>query len=164
VNGLRITLNAAELADTIDGLAALMRAPEPVMGVIGEALISSTQERQRRAVAPDGSAWPALNPAYAASKAGSEMLRESGQLMSLSRRASGRTVVVGTNAPYAATHQFGATIKPKKGKRLKFRLGRISVFARSVTIPARPFLGVSQEDREEIVEIFRDHIRRATGR
>jgi phage gpG-like protein len=73
-------------------------------------------------------------------------------------------VVVGTNAPYAGVHQRGATIRAKPGKRLAFRIGRATIFARSVTIPARPFLGVSQEDREEIVEIFRDHIRRATAR
>lgn len=164
MNGVRITLNAAELADTIEGLAALMRQPEPAMEEVGEALTFSTQERQRAGRAPDGSAWPRLNPAYAAAKSGREMLRESGRLMSLTRRVRGNTVVVGTNAPWALTHQMGATIRPKKGKRLAFRLGQLSVFARSVTIPARPFLGVSEEDRAEIAEIFRDHIRRARAR
>jgi phage virion morphogenesis protein len=164
MTGLRITINAAELADTIEGMAAIMRRPQPVMEKVGEALTFSTLERQRAGRAPDGGAWPKLNPSYAAAKSGTEMLRESGRLMSLSRRVRGNTVVVGTNAPWANVHQRGATIRPKKGKRLAFSLGRISVFARSVTIPARPFLGVSAEDRDEIRAILRDHIQRATGR
>ncbi|MFN8992485.1 MAG: phage virion morphogenesis protein, partial [Pseudomonadota bacterium] len=35
------------------------------------------------------------------------------------------------------------------------------VFARSVSIPARPWLGVSDADRAEIMAIFQDHARRA---
>jgi phage virion morphogenesis protein len=165
MTGLRITINAAELADAIDGLAAIMRRPEPVMNVIGEAMEFSTIERQRRGVAPDGTAWPSLSPGYAAAKRGAETLRETGRLMgSLSRRVRGNQVVVGTNVIYAAIHQFGGTIRPKKGKRLAFRLGKLSVFARSVSIPARPFLGISADDRAEIVEIFRDFAARATRR
>ena len=58
-----------------------------------------------------------------------------------------RTVEIGSNLPYAAVHQFGATIKPRAAKVLMFR-GHV---AKSVTIPARPYLGLSDEDRSEIV-------------
>lgn len=162
MSGVRITINTAELQEAIAGLAAVMRAPERVMGTIGEALITSTQERQRRGIAPDGSAWPALNPGYAAEKAGSQMLRESGRLMgSLSHRASGNTVVVGTNVIYAGIHQFGGTILPKSKRALSFIIGDRRVIARKVTVPARPFLGISAEDREEIRDIFILAARRA---
>jgi len=131
MTGVRITINTAEFRDAIQGLGALMRRPQAAMAEIGEALILS-------------------------------MLRETGRLLgSLSRRADGNRVVVGTNVIYAAIHQFGGTIRPKSGGRLAFRLGRTRVFARSVSIPARPWLGVSDADRAEIMAIFQDHARRA---
>jgi phage gpG-like protein len=40
----------------------------------------------------------------------------------------------------AATHQYGARIRAKNVKALRFRIGQRVVFAKSVTIPARPFL------------------------
>ncbi len=162
MTGVRITLNTAEFADAIQGLSAIMRRPAGVMGEIGEAMILSTQERAAAEQSPDGTAWPKLNPGYAAAKRGGSMLRETGRLLSsLSRKVDGNRVVVGTNVIYAAIHQFGGTIRPKAAGRLAFRLGRTRVFARSVRIPARPFLGVSDADRAEIMAIFQDHARRA---
>ncbi|MCA3421001.1 MAG: phage virion morphogenesis protein [Roseomonas sp.] len=162
MTGVRITINTAEFRDAIQGLGALMRRPQAAMAEIGEALILSTQERAAAEQSPDGVAWPKLNPGYAAAKRGGSMLRETGRLLgSLTRRADGHRVVVGTNVIYAAIHQFGGTVRPKSGGRLAFRLGRTRVFARSVSIPARPWLGVSDADRAEIMAIFQDHARRA---
>lgn len=56
------------------------------------------------------------------------------------------SVEVGTNVVYAAIHQLGG----KAGRKDK-----------RVTIPARPILGVSREDRTELLAIFGDHARRA---
>lgn len=55
---------------------------------------------------------------------------------------------IGTNFVGAKVHQYGANIKPKNGQFLRFngynargrRDGKNVVFARSVTIPARPYL------------------------
>ena len=55
-------------------------------------------------------------------------------------------VVIGSNKIYAAVHQFGATITPKSGQYLTFWMGGRLVKARSVTIPARPYLGISDDD------------------
>lgn len=162
MTGVRITINTAEFANAVQGLGALMRRPQAAMAEIGEALILSTQERAAAEQSPDGVAWPKLNPGYAAAKRGGSMLRESGRLLgSLTRRVQGNQVLIGTNVIYAAIHQFGGTIRPKGAKRLAFRLGRTRVFARSVSIPARPWLGVSDADRAEIIAIFTDHARRA---
>ena len=62
---------------------------------------------------------------------------------------------VGTNVKHAATHQFGdkgRTIRAKRAKNLRFQVGGqwISKKKVKVNIPARPFLGLSDEDMQEI--------------
>ena len=67
--------------------------------------------------------------------------------------------MVGSNLPYARIHQLGGTIRPKKGKFLKFRgLDGEDVFVKEVTIPARPYLGISDDDREEIMDTMTDFL------
>jgi phage virion morphogenesis protein len=130
------------------------------MKALGPLLVSSTRDRITQERAPDGGAWPRLNPAYAAGKRGPGILREramrGGLFGSLTSQVEGRTLRVGTNKIYGAIHQFGGTIRPRSAPRLAFRLGQRLVFASSVTIPARPFLGISDEDRATILEVFED--------
>jgi phage virion morphogenesis protein len=116
-----------------------------VLGDIGEALKISTEERAKRQVAPDGTPWVELSPKYARRKEkkrpGLPILRRDGHLLGdmLSWQPEGNDeVVVGTNAIYGATHQFGRA-----------------------KIPSRPFLGLSDEDRSEIVTILAEHLTRA---
>lgn len=53
----------------------------------------------------------------------------------------GRAVAtVGTNVIYARTHEYGATITPKKAKALRFRIGEKWVTTKKVVIPERSFL------------------------
>lgn len=51
-------------------------------------------------------------------------------------------VEIGTNRVGARVHQFGATIVPVHAKMLRFfaKGSTIPIFAKSVTIPARPFM------------------------
>ena len=53
---------------------------------------------------------------------------------------------VGSNLKYAAIHQFGGVIKAKNAKCLHFLLNGQDVFAKSVKIPANPYLGISEAD------------------
>lgn len=65
----------------------------------------------------------------------------------------------GQQPAYARIHQLGGTVRPQKGKFLKFRgLDGEDVFAKEVTIPARPYLGISDDDREEIVATMTDFL------
>lgn len=130
---------------------------------IGMALIRGTQRRFTQQVSPEGQAWKQLLPAYAAIKRGPGILRASGMLMrSITAETSPSEVKMSAHRIYARVHQFGAVIKPKSpGGRLAFRLGGGSgkkgkgglVFAKSVTIPARPFLGISAEDEQSIADV-----------
>ncbi|QHL90697.1 phage virion morphogenesis protein [Sphingomonas changnyeongensis] len=65
----------------------------------------------------------------------------------------------GGPAVYAAVHQFGATITPRTAKALSFA-GR--VVARAV-IPARPFLGFSDENRAFALDVITDHLAEVFG-
>jgi phage gpG-like protein len=71
-------------------------------------------------------------------------LIQSGMLRASIRIAniSGTSVTVGSDRIYAAVQQLGATITPKSKRTLAFKIGGVSVFARKVTIPPRPFLPV----------------------
>lgn len=81
---------------------------------------------------------------------GGQTLSDTGRLRrSFTYSAEPRGFIVGTNVQYAAIHQYGGIIRPKRAKYLKFRLaggrGRRSGRGRwvqtdRVDIPARPFI------------------------
>lgn len=62
--------------------------------------------------------------------------------------------------PYAHVHQDGATIVPKNDAHLVFKLGGKTVFADKVTIPPRPLVGLSSENREELEDMVTDFLQR----
>lgn len=60
---------------------------------------------------------------------------------SIGVRREGKTIQVGVfGVIYAKIHEFGGVITPKTKKRLAFQIDGKWVFARKVTIPARPYL------------------------
>jgi phage gpG-like protein len=69
-------------------------------------------------------------------------LVDKGKLMRAAQSAAPTSagVMVQIDLVQAATHQFGARIRAKRAKALRFRAGRRTIFAKEVTIPARPFL------------------------
>lgn len=138
-------------------LAGAMDNTTPVMSAIGTGLVASTHRRFVTQTSPDGAAWAGLHPAYRAIKRNSRILTESGRLRgSVNEQAGNDYVRVGTNVIYGAIHQFGGTIVPKNASHLVFRLATGVVMANSVTLPARPYLGISDDDEEMIAEtVFR---------
>lgn len=129
-----------------------------VMNAVAEGLRTSTQERFRTETAPDGSRW---KPSVRAVEKNRTTLTESAELKThIYAKADASGAAIGTNIEYAATHQFGAerTIRARNGKYLKFMIGDRWVYTPSVriSIPARPFLGISRTDEEEIRELIED--------
>lgn len=140
--------------------------------------------------APDGTGWAPLSPLTLALSQGqarqkirrgkqktarvrrtgsSRILTDTGLLMrsvttggaGAVRRQTGSAIEVGTRVPYAAVHQFGIRIPvtPKMRGYLSAMLGRWFT-APQVTIPARPFLGMSARGRKELMQAARWHMER----
>ncbi|NHM25458.1 phage virion morphogenesis protein [Desulfofundulus sp. TPOSR] len=123
---------------------------------IGEHLVSSTQERFKTETAPDGTKWP---QSIRAREEGGQTLSDTRRLRnSISYAARPDRVEVGTNDKRAPVHQFGATIRPSRAKALKFQVGGRWAVKKLVRIPARPFLGLSDDDQVAISEIIRERL------
>jgi phage virion morphogenesis protein len=109
----------------------------PVFQVIGRKVTAKINIGFRSGRGPTGSVWAPLR------FRNGQPLRDTGRLnRSITANATQQYVDIGTNVQYGPVHQFGATIKPKKAKRLVFanKARGGLVFAKQVTIPARPFL------------------------
>lgn len=165
---IEITVDDATVQGALAHAQAAL-APQglvPLLEDIGEYLVRSTRERAEREVSPDGVPWDALTPRYAARKAkkypGAKILHRDFHLLGdqLAAQVDDDTLRVGTNAVYGAIHQFGGTIHHGSYQRIR---DRRHFDARDVAIPARPWLGVSAEDADEIHAITLDYLRRAVG-
>ena len=155
--GVRIEIDRAALAAVdalVTGLAAF-DAGELVAEIVQ---LGENQTRKRiesGGPGPDGEAWPPNHT-------GTPILLRTGQHLrdSIASSSSGDGGEWGAAWEFAHVHQFGATITPKDAPRLAFMLGDRMVFAKSVTIPPRPFVGVSADDATEIRELVTDFIGR----
>lgn len=138
--------------------AALMRASAvfedltPLFKNIGEILVESTKARFPKGIAPDGSAWAPKSATtlakYGARKSNRVDIRPlfgpSGTLWSQIFHVAGPDgVEIGSARSYAAVMQFGAA----KGAFGTTRNGSPIPWG---DIPARPYLGLSEEDRVNI--------------
>jgi len=136
----------------------------PVLKAIGDRIVEQTKRRfEAGGPAPDGTPWKepkTPNPKRIRTLTVSGHLRDSIRAQMMGRNA----VMVGTNKEYAAIHQLGGRtsahdIVPIRKKALKTPYG---LFRRvrhpGSVIPARPFLGVSAVNSEEIMGIINDYI------
>lgn len=143
-----------QLSTTIDdaiskrlaALAARLSNLEPVLDEIGASNVTETQHRFEQEADPDGKPWQPLAALTLAKRkaARPRILRDKAHLFdSITHVVSGgKSVAVGSNRKYARIQQLGGMA------------GR----GRKVQIPARPYLGISEEGRKEILQIVREHI------
>lgn len=132
-----------------------MMADVDVKGInrtIAEGIRTSTMQRFRVEKDPEGRKW---EPSIRARQTGGKTLTQTGRMKtSIRSTASAEGWAVGTNDIKAATHQFGdeRTIRPRRGPVLRFQVdGKwVSAHQVHVRIPARPFLGISEEDDKMI--------------
>lgn len=166
---LTVEFRDAQITGAFARLRFALGRPEELTQPIGMRLRDNAQDRFAGERAPDGTPWAPLNPLYAEVKRGPGILRgpdwsRSGLNNSLTYQAAGWEVAIGSNKVYAAIHQFGGTIRPVRAKVLVMRTagGRVWGTAKSVTIPARPYLGLSAEDARDVLDIVEDWTLRAT--
>lgn len=150
-----------EAAAAFRQLAARGANLKPLMQEIGDALAETTKQRFQTSTAPDGTTWaPNAEATYDGylsafkgsfgksgkiTKAGANramskkpLIGESGRLSrEILYRAYNDSVEVGSALPYAAIHNFGG--QAGRGKK--------------VTIPARPYLGLSADDQVMIRDL-----------
>ncbi|ARO88172.2 phage virion morphogenesis protein [Nitrosospira lacus] len=162
------------------GLDELIRRGGDLSGplaMIGEKIADSTMDRFGTSRGPDGQAWAPNShlvirqllerkPGAFSRRTGG--LTEKGKsfvagkkpLVGETRSLSttiryqllGRdAVVIGSSMIYAGTHQFGA----RKGAFGKTRRGAHIPWG---NIPARPFLGISEQDRGTIIDVINDYL------
>jgi phage gpG-like protein len=126
----------------------------PLMASIGEILVQSWRDRLSSETEVSGSSfvkrltWPKVGD--------------------LSYSADDRGVTVRDSAPYAALANFGGKtrpriIRPRLTRALKFSIGGITVFAKSIKhpgslVPARNYAGVSAQDETRILEDAEDYL------
>jgi phage virion morphogenesis protein len=132
------------VSEAFNNLLRLTATLQPVMGEIGGALEGSTQQRFEDEEDPEGKPWPDLAESTRARRGDdARKLRDRGHLVqSITHTASRFETAVGSNKVQARIHQLGG----EAGRGLQ------------VEIPARPYLGVSSDDRAAIGGILERHI------
>jgi phage virion morphogenesis protein len=163
MDGVRIEVTLQDfplMMAAFAGLAAASSDMTPLMEEIAFYGENSTKYRISVSnMGPDGVPW---QPSLRVRRGGGHTLYESHRLNdSISSEATANQAMWGTNVIYARVHQEGATIHAKEGGKLRFELPGLGLMFRDeVTIPARPFLGFSSEDQEEIASIAGDYFAR----
>jgi phage virion morphogenesis protein len=164
---LTITIDDAAVQAAFKRLRDFGQDASPMFAEIAEHLLESTQRRFATSTAPSGIPWAPLRDG-----SGRRPLLKSGTLRDQIVPAHGKDYaeIVATSA-YARWHQEGTkpfVILPKKGKALSFgprmslisgpSKGRVvgSITVRKVNhpgLPARPFIGLSDQDYVDIRKI-----------
>jgi len=149
VANFRIEIDDSQVRAKLQELRAKTGDLKPALKNIGEYLRLRTEENFQNEQEPDGTAWTVLKPKTLKRKARkkssiNKILQDTGDLRSsIAYQVDDVSVSIGTNIrvkngfSLGAIHQFGA---PKRN------------------IPARPFLGLSSDDVDEVINIIGDHL------
>lgn len=155
--GLRFTFNDGPLSSAIAALRDRGEDLGAPLREIGEDMVTVAQRSFELHASPQGVIW---KPSWRAINEGGTTLVKSGRLRDFITYlvdAAAAAVEVGSNTFYARIHQLGGTIRAK-GKALRFRLGKDTIFVKSVTLPPRPFIGASPTDVDRWADIARDYV------
>lgn len=157
MTGVNIEFNIQDALDALITIESNLDDTQGLFNHIGEVLLDIHESRFNAQESPDGIPWQSLSPWYRESKPKQKdkILTLDGTLRStLHWKIEGNTLLFGTNLIYGAIHQFGGTIKPVRGNALN--VGGRPV--KQVVIPARPWLGVSAQDKLLLVDVVREHL------
>lgn len=162
----RVEFQNDEIEAALARISAALTDTSPVMNEIGEQLVVTTEDRFLEGVSPEGAAWAPKSETTIANyrRQGKKVdLRplwsdgEGGHLAHSFHHAYGQGwVEVGTNAIQSAVMQFGAA----KSAFGAMKNGRPIPWG---DIPARPFLGISDLDQENIIATVEEWLESIAG-
>lgn len=156
---ITIEINDAQVSAALAKISAHLDDLSPLMNEIGLFMVESTKQRFDNTETPQGTAWAPRSPTtikhYQRTKQKfGPVLHKTGDLrQSIFHAYDATSVSVGTNLIYAAVQQFGAAQgafgaaigRDKKGRDHFHHIPWGN-------IPARPFLGLSDGDRGNLVD------------
>lgn len=134
---VKFALSDAGARAKLKALVAAQADMTPVFATVGSVIANRIRLCFKLGVDPWANPWAKLKIRQG------QPLRDTGRLQrSIVANPDKTGVRIGTNVAHARTHQYGATIEPKTpGGRLAFPgPGGRMIFAKKVTIPARPFM------------------------
>ncbi len=138
---LTLEVDARQVIEVLNGMVARATNPQPAFEDIGTYLVMSTKQRFATKESPDGSPW-ASNSWVTRKRKGRDdpLIGESGRLGNeIFYQATPDGIEWGSPMEYAAMQQFGGT--------------RSAFPHLWGNIPARPILGLSDEDEVAILDI-----------
>lgn len=156
---IRIIFNGTPIVEALRSAQERLADMTPVHQDIGEYMIESTKGRFRAGIAPDGSTWAPKSAATIAryrrlgdGNLTKPLLGPSGRLSNEIVMAAGRSEVeIGSNLEYSGVMQTGAG----KGQFGRTRRGGPIPWG---NIPARVWLGLSDVDERNILDIVDEHL------
>ncbi len=156
---IRLEGETREMLKKIKDLSEIDK--KSINAALAEGVRESTLERFKQSRAPSGKKWK--TSIRAANENGKTLVLTSQLRNSIQSVSDATGFAVGANAKHAATHQFGEkgrTIRARRKKALRFMVDGQWVLKKQVRIriPARPFLGLSDEDMKEIKATVEDFI------
>ncbi len=136
---IKIDIDDREVKKELARLVGRVQDRRPLMrkiaGIMHDAVEENFEQEGR----------PKWKPSKRAMKQSGKTLQDTGQMAkSVTEEYDNDSALVGTNKKYAAIQHFGG--KAGRGKK--------------VTIPARPFLKLTDSDLEEIKEAVKEHLRK----
>lgn len=177
---ITVEITDQETRQAFANLIAAAENPKQLMDQIGELLVDSTKQRFATSTAPDGSRWHENSEVtllgYLDKYKGSFRKKDGGLTQKGARRLGGKkpligesgslsttiaykiegvgTLIVGSPMEYSAAQQFGM----KKGYAGSTKKGSPIPWG---DIPAREFLGLSDQDNVMIIELSSDFLGRS---
>lgn len=167
-----IEITTDEISQALSKLSNSAEIKRTILDEIGEYMVDSTKQRFRTSTAPDGKRWAPntevtilqymgkFGDSYTKkgkiSKRGTERARDKKPLFGETgvlnltigkKRVGDDTILIGSPMEYAAAQQFGM----KQGYAGRNRRGGPIPWG---DIPARPFLGISDQDEATILDII----------
>lgn len=141
------------LTDRLTGIISVLENPQPMWEAVGFTMKENTRLRFSDQLDIYGRG---LVPSIRALEEGGQTLRDTGRMMnSITFFASKKGVQWGIPAefPYATILNTGGTIVPRTKPKLKFKVGSRWVSAARVVMPERRVIGISTEDKQDIIDV-----------